>query len=269
MKHLTILALAMLTAILPVRAAYPVHDTAHTLQTITGFAKQLEEWAKQHADMLELNRINDLIANYQKQLNDIVGDPIAAAKELIQAKELIDRLESFDSIEGFEQIEAEISALENVFENITSKPEIFGELPDAVGGITIERESIKYARHAVTTARVEAYETERNKTADALGGLSTQLATAQEKAAGAKTETELLASLAELQGVNAQLRLLSLRLAMRKGDVQAHAISVEDRDRLEEQNARDARRSEFLEFMKNKIESDEELEEQLKALRLN
>lgn len=269
MKIVTIFACALLTSLLPIRAAYPVHDTAHTLQTITGFAKQLEQWAQQHSDMLELNRINDLIADYQKQLNDIIGDPVAAAKELIQAKELIDRLESFDAIEGFEQIEEEILALEDVFEKVTAKPEVFGELEDVVGGVTIERQSIEYARHAVTTARVEAYETERNKTADAMAGLSTQLATAQEKAAAAATETELLASLAELQGVNAQLRLLSLRLAMRKGDVQAHAISVEDRARLEEQNARDARRSEFLEFLKTKIESDAELEEQLNRLRLN
>ncbi len=239
-------AAVLLLGAMHAQAQYPVHDPVHTMQTIAGFGKQLEEWKKQYEQMTQLNRINELIADYQKQLNDIIGDPLAAAKALVDAKQVVDRLAKFDKIEGIANIEAEIAGLEDTLGALTKKPEIFGTLKDSSDGVKITRADIDYKRYALTTQKVAAYESERNTVGSQIDGLQNQLGTAQQKASKATTESEQLAALAEIQGINAQVRIMQLRLQMRHGDVETHAISVEDRERVEMQNLADARRAEAL-----------------------
>lgn len=233
-----------------VQAQYPVHDPIHTMQTIAGYTKQLEEWKKQYKQMTQLNKVNKLVADYQKQLNDLIGDPLAAAKALVDAKQVVERLAKFDKIEGISNLEAEIAGLEDTLGALTTKPEIFGTLKNSSDGVRITRADIDYKRYALTTQKVAAYESERNTVGSQIDGLQKQLGTAQQKASKAKTESEQLAALAEIQGINAQVRIMQLRLQMRQGDVETHAISVEDRERIEVQNLADARRSEALASLK-------------------
>lgn len=244
-------ALAMLLlGSIQARAQYPVHDPIHTAQTIAGYTKQLQEWQKQYKQMTQLNKVNELIADYQKQLNDIIGEPLAAAKALVDAKQVIDRLGKFDKIEGISSIESEIAGLEDTLGALTTKPKIYGTMKDTVDGVKINRADIDYKRYALTTSKVAAYESERNTVATQLDGVQKQLGTAQQKASKAATESEQLAALAEIQGINAQIRIMQLRLQMRQGDVETHALSVEDRERVETQNLADARRAEALASLK-------------------
>lgn len=248
---LPVIAALVLLGTVESRAQYPVFDPIHTAQTIAGYAKQLEEWKKQYQQMTQLNKVNALIADYQKQLNDIIGQPQAAAKALIDAKQVVERLAKFDKIERVANLEAEIAGLENTLGALTSKSEIYGSLKDTADGVQIQRADIDYKRYALTTRKVAAYESERNTVASQLDGLQNQLATAQQKASQATTESEQLAALAEIQGINAQVRIMHLRVQMRQGDVETQAISIEDRERVEIQNLSDARRAEALEALKH------------------
>lgn len=267
LSFLPVAAALLLSGTLESRAQYPVHDPIHTMQTIAGYAKQLEEWQKQYKQMTQLNQVNELIADYQKQLNDIIGEPLAAAKALVDAKQVIERLAKFDQIEGIANIESEIAGLEDTLGALTRKPEIFGTMKDTVDGVKIERADIDYKRYALTTSKVAAYESERNTVASQLDGIQGQLGTAQQKASQAATESEQLAALAEIQGINAQVRILQLRLQMRHGDVETHAISVEDRERVEMQNLADARRAEALASLKLIEARDERNAENTRRIR--
>lgn len=249
-SSLPVIAALVLLGTVESKAQYPVMDPIHIAETIAGFKAQLDEWKKQYEQMTQLNKVNELIADYQKQLNDIIGDPLTAAKALVDAKQVVERLAKFDKIEGIANIEAEIAGLEDTLGALTSKKEIYGTLKDTVDGVQIQRADIDYKRYALTSRKVAAYESERNTAASQLDGIQGQLATAQQKASKATTESEQLAALAEIQGINAQIRIMQLRVQMRQGDVETHAISVEDRERVEIQNLSDARRAEALASLK-------------------
>lgn len=259
---LPVIAALVLLGTVESKAQYPVMDPIHIAETVAGFKAQLDEWKKQYEQMTQLNKVNELIADYQKQLNDIIGDPLTAAKALVDAKQVVERLAKFDKIEGIANIEAEIAGLEDTLGALTSKKEIYGSLKDTVDGVQIQRADIDYKRYALTSRKVAAYESERNTAASQLDGIQSQLATAQEKASKATTESEQLAALAEIQGINAQIRIMQLRVQMRQGDVETHAISVEDRERVEIQNLSDARRAEALEALKH-IEAREKRDAEL------
>ena len=221
-------------------AQFAVHDPAQTAATVAEFAKQLEEWSEQHQAMSTLNDLNEKIRGYQEELNGLIGKPEEAVKALVDAQQLIDRLNKFDQIEDILDFEAEIGRLENLTDAITNKVEVFGDLAFEVGDQEIVREEAAYRRHVLTNKRVDAYQTERNVTATELAGVSQQLLTAQEKAAQATTESEQLAALIELQGINAQLRMMSLRMEIRSNDVMAHDVALRDREMLEKRNTEDA-----------------------------
>ena len=239
-----------------------VHDPLQTAQTIAEYQKQLDEWTKQHESMESLTEISKEIAEYNEELNSIIG---TTEEALIKANtyNVLSSLENLSSMGHPKDLESEIIKISDMLEmnKIIKKSKIYGDINLSEATLKIS-DPTPYKRYALIIKQGEEYLREREIVVREQDLLKVDLLNAEARLTEASTLQDVLLIQTELTALNAKLNLLILRLDTSVGDLQVQLGQNQNRETLEQQAKID---KENLDSILNLTEKNKKLQQSISA----
>lgn len=217
-KYLIGSALLYFSTMLPGNAYFYippiVHDPIHLKITLTNLATELEQWHKQYSETVKALNLDQTVQDIKGIINIKQGSPGASNADLIQLQPALEMLQNLPRIESLEELDRNVQGIIA----ITRANEIYPQLTNKRDGVAIVRNEATYRPSAILGRRIDQYELERDTASELASDHAQRLTGSIQRAAGATTKADLIASDIELASIETETSIADLRREIRLFD---------------------------------------------------